>query len=424
MLFLKKKERAAKTVGLISTSCENHSLAQSVKIQPKQRDISELEIEDVKCHNDYAPFLTEGTVSLPGFEKTVPVCILRDTGAAQSFLLEGLLPLSDSTATGTHVLVRGFEMGFMEVPLHRIHLSSKLVSGNVVVGVRAVLPVPGVTFILGNDLAGGNVWEKSDGGVPPIVVPDVDKMDVSPDRPNLFPACAITRAKAKKMISDEKESILSDTFISSVNSSQPDRNTVYTDNEDVIPVSELPSVVDNVEKSRSKPESIFYFDNANACSLSPLYSVTRDELIKEQQSDCTLQDLFSSVKEGSGDQNSLPVYFLRDGLLCRQQPMSSDILINPRIQIVVPVTFRQAVLQLSHEGVAGHMGVRKTYDRILRKFYWPRIKRDVISYIRSCHTCQMTGKPNQKIPLAPLQPIAAVTTPFEHLIIDCVGPLP
>ncbi len=36
----------------------------------------------------------------------------------------------------------------------------------------------------------------------------------------------------------------------------------------------------------------------------------------------------------------------------------------------------------------------------------------------------MTGKPNQKVPLAPLQPIAVVTTPFEHLIIDCVGPLP
>lgn len=41
--------------------------------------------------------------------------------------------------------------------------------------------VPGVTFILGNDLARGNVWEKSDGGVPPIVVPDVGKIDASPD---------------------------------------------------------------------------------------------------------------------------------------------------------------------------------------------------------------------------------------------------
>ncbi len=31
------------------------------------------------------------------------------------------------------------------------------------VGVHARLPVPGVTLILGNDLAGGNVWDKSEG---------------------------------------------------------------------------------------------------------------------------------------------------------------------------------------------------------------------------------------------------------------------
>lgn len=33
------------------------------------------------------------------------------------------------------------------------------------------------------------------------------------------------------------------------------------------------------------------------------------------------------------------------------------------------------------------------------------------------------GKPNQDIPLAPLQPIPAVEEPFSRIIIDCVGPL-
>ncbi len=61
--------------------------------------------------------------------------------------------------------------------------------------------------------------------------------------------------------------------------------------------------------------------------------------------------------------------------------MSSDSSIDLRIQIVVPLVFHQALLQLAHQGLAGHMGVRKTYDRILRKLYWPRIKIDVINYI-------------------------------------------
>ena len=45
-------------------------------------------------------------------------------------------------------------------------------------------------------------------------------------------------------------------------------------------------------------------------------------------------------------------------------------------------------------------------------------------YIKTCHTCQMTGKPIQTISPAPLSPIPAVEQPFDHLIADCVGPLP
>ncbi len=65
-----------------------------------------------------------------------------------------------------------------------------------------------------------------------------------------------------------------------------------------------------------------------------------------------------------------------------------------------------------------------TYDRILRQFYWPSLKKDILSFIRTCHTCQVTGKPNQLLKPVPLSPIAVTNKPFEHLIIDCVGPLP
>ena len=38
--------------------------------------------------------------------------------------------------------------------------------------------------------------------------------------------------------------------------------------------------------------------------------------------------------------------------------------------------------------------------------------------------CQVVGKPNQKIPAAPLKPIPAFDEPFSRIIVDCVGPLP
>jgi len=45
------------------------------------------------------------------------------------------------------------------------------------------------------------------------------------------------------------------------------------------------------------------------------------------------------------------------------------------VQIVLLVTLRPTVLQTAHDAVAGHLGVRKTYDRVLRHFYWPQLKK-------------------------------------------------
>ena len=71
--------------------------------------------------------------------------------------------------------------------------------------------------------------------------------------------------------------------------------------------------------------------------------------------------------------------------------------------------------------MSGHLGVKKTYFRILKHFFWPYIKTDVKRYCKTCTVCQMAGKPNQKPPKAPLKPIPAFNEPFSHLILDCVG---
>ena len=75
-------------------------------------------------------------------------------------------------------------------------------------------------------------------------------------------------------------------------------------------------------------------------------------------------------------------------------------------------------------GPLGHLGVHKTYNLVLKQFFWPGLKSDVTAHCRTCHVCQLAGKPNQVIPPAPLHPIPAVREPFEHVIVDCVGPLP
>ena len=86
-----------------------------------------------------------------------PITILRDTGATQSLILEDALPFSSHSDTGMTVLLQGAELGTYHVPLHKVHLKCGLVTGAVVVGVRPSLPVQGVSLILGNNLAGGQV---------------------------------------------------------------------------------------------------------------------------------------------------------------------------------------------------------------------------------------------------------------------------
>ena len=140
-----------------------------------------------------SPLCLRDFFSIDGSSEVKPLQILRDTGAAQSLLLESVLSLSERTSTDRSVLLQGVELGVIDVPLHRIYLKSDLITGPVIVGVRPTLPVQGVSLLLGNDLAGGKV-------VPDPIVCETLTSDVASKDENddLYPACAVTRSMTRK----------------------------------------------------------------------------------------------------------------------------------------------------------------------------------------------------------------------------------
>lgn len=71
--------------------------------------------------------------------------------------------------------------------------------------------------------------------------------------------------------------------------------------------------------------------------------------------------------------------------------------------------------------MAGHLGREKTRQRIVRKFYWPSMMRDIKSYCSECSECQRIGGRKTKVPLIPL-PI--IGEPFKRIAMDIVGLLP
>ena len=149
-----------------------------------------------KIKEEYLPFISEGFVSLSGDssdQQPIKIKVLRDTGATQSLLLEGVLPLSEQTSTGANVLIQGVECGFISVPLHRICLKSDLVSGDVTVGIRPTLPVKGVSFLLGNDLAGEKVVASQNFSTNPSNVDNTEQLQK--EISNSCPFCDATRKR-------------------------------------------------------------------------------------------------------------------------------------------------------------------------------------------------------------------------------------
>ena len=91
--------------------------------------------------------------------------------------------------------------------------------------------------------------------------------------------------------------------------------------------------------------------------------------------------------------------------------------------MVVPKQCRKTVLKLGHTiPLAGHLGKNKTQDRILQRFYWPTVYRDVAQYCKSCVACQKAA--GRRGPHAPLIPFPIIGEPFERVAMDIVGPLP
>lgn len=82
------------------------------------------------------------------------------------------------------------------------------------------------------------------------------------------------------------------------------------------------------------------------------------------------------------------------------------------------------IFQENHDSkLSGHYGFNKTYSKIKTRYYWPSMKSDIRSYIKTCDSCQK-NKTNFKPTKQPMQITTTSEKPFERLALDIVGPLP
>ena len=203
-----------------------------IKLNPLHTDKSCIEDEispntESDYMENYNPFISSGVVSLVGDESSSQkVNILRDTGATESIMLDSVLLLTENSFTGANVLISGLEMGILEVPLHEFNIKSSSINGNIVIGMRPSLPVEGISFILGNGLAGEKVIVDPGGVEKPR---DDEKTERLAEKfPGIFPASVITcskKAKKEAIKEQGKEEIgLSGTFLENIDGKFEERN--------------------------------------------------------------------------------------------------------------------------------------------------------------------------------------------------------
>lgn len=137
--------------------------------------------------------------------------------------------------------------------------------------------------------------------------------------------------------------------------------------------------------------------------------------IKPKSEDLAGKSIF--VREIVGQWDML---LIRDDLLYRKWVTGQG---NDIFQAVIPARERRKVLYFCHDFKgSGHLGHKKTLEKVRSKYYWPGCRKDVRTYVAGCETCSKRKSPN----VTKRAPMKVVETgiPMERVATDILGELP
>ena len=113
---------------------------------------------------------------------------------------------------------------------------------------------------------------------------------------------------------------------------------------------------------------------------------------------------------------------LTDGILYRQWEDIPGEGTDRHLQLVLPSVWVPDILYELHDSIiGGHLGTRKTLEKVQHWFYWPGQRRDVEQWCNKCLVCNSRKSPPKR--RAPLE-VSKVDRPLEWVAMDILGPLP
>jgi transposase InsO family protein len=112
---------------------------------------------------------------------------------------------------------------------------------------------------------------------------------------------------------------------------------------------------------------------------------------------------------------------LKNGILFRKYDKKNGT--GSFLQMLVPSCLQKDIMYEMHNGVlAGHLGQKKTREKVLQRYYWYGVREDINLWILQCENCGANKQPSTN-PKAPLGSIP-VGAPLDRLCTDLLGPFP
>lgn len=93
-------------------------------------------------------------------------------------------------------------------------------------------------------------------------------------------------------------------------------------------------------------------------------------------------------------------------------------------KLLIPRSQRIDVMKTCHEPpTCAHFGFYKTFSRIQELYYWPKMRQDILKYVKSCRMCG-AQKCTQNARMGLMGSEKTVNYPWQIIATDILGPLP
>ncbi|KAL0445817.1 UNVERIFIED_CONTAM: Transposon Tf2-11 polyprotein [Sesamum latifolium] len=147
-----------------------------------------------------------------------------------------------------------------------------------------------------------------------------------------------------------------------------------------------------------------------ALSSSVVATSIRDRARELLPKDSAAQGLVHLVEQGKARQ-----FLVEDGLLMTK---------GNRLYVPKGGDLRKSLISKCHDTLwVGHQGEERTYTLVQRAYYWPQMRDDVETYVRTCLIYQQHKADHQK-KTGLLQPLPIPTRPWESVSMDYISGLP